>query len=361
MAPILSTLNTNYAPSLYDHSIDYRLGFEPAECSYIEISPDPSGASTIREGFLYPDQVEEWLFPGPPSLVIRMANVLKLLNKTSLKANSDDLCYYLSSNYLAPQPMFVPVMLMHLLLIMTMTRMQHQGQRLDSTQHSLGQHTYSSKPREDPFRADFETITPALNGTARTLSMMEMRTQARQVVLEKCLTYIEANARDAPPEIVSLLDKSRDAILQHLEMTMNSNHNLLLQAAFEQKRIQIQLAVIYHFSQQKSNQIAIALTSESTGIAEHSRQDAAALKTIAVLTMAFLPGTFIAALFTTPFFDWEVPKRHSVIKERFWYYWVTTTLLTFGVFLTWVLWQQWQGRIRKRMSTDTNAFCKKTV
>lgn len=145
---------------------------------------------------------------------------------------------------LAPQPMFVPVMLMHLLLIMTMTRMQHQGQRLDYTQHSLGQHTYSSKPREDPFRADFETITPALNGTARTLSMMEMRTQARQVVLEKCLTYIEVNARNATPDIKSLLDKSHDAIRQHLEMTRNSNQNLLLQSAFEQKRIQIQLAVV---------------------------------------------------------------------------------------------------------------------
>ena len=68
MAPILSNLHTeeNSSPSLYDHSIDYHLGFEPAECSYIEISPDPNGTSMIREGFLYPDQVEEWLFSGLP-------------------------------------------------------------------------------------------------------------------------------------------------------------------------------------------------------------------------------------------------------------------------------------------------------
>ena len=144
---------------------------------------------------------------------------------------------------LALQPMFVPVMLMHLLLIMTMTRMQHQGQRLDHTQHSLGQHTYSSKPREDPFRADFESITPALNGTARTLSMMEMRTQARQILLEKCLTYIDVTAGNVTPDIKSLLNQRRHTIRQHLEMTRNSNQNILLQSAFEQKRIQIQLAV----------------------------------------------------------------------------------------------------------------------
>ena len=128
-----------------------------------------------------------------------------------------------SNSCLAPQPVFVPVMLTHLLLIMTMTRMQHQGQRLDYTQQSLGQHTYSSKPRENPCRADFETITPALNGTARNLSMMEMRTQARQILLAKCLTYIEATARNASPEIKSLLDKSHDTIRQYLEMTRNSN------------------------------------------------------------------------------------------------------------------------------------------
>ena len=68
MAPILSNLHTkeNSSPSLYDHSIDYSLGFEPAECSYIEISPNPNGTSTIKEGFLYPDEVEEWLFSGLP-------------------------------------------------------------------------------------------------------------------------------------------------------------------------------------------------------------------------------------------------------------------------------------------------------
>ena len=68
MAPVLSNIHTkeNSSPSLYDHSIDYSLGFEPAECSYIEISSDSNGTSTTREGFLYPDQVEEWLFSGLP-------------------------------------------------------------------------------------------------------------------------------------------------------------------------------------------------------------------------------------------------------------------------------------------------------
>ena len=103
MAPILSNLHTkeNSSPSLYDYSIDYSLGFEPAECSYIEISPDPNGTSTIREGFLYPNQVEEWLFsslPIPGSLDGQQAQVaqrdilkgrLRLLLSTSKTSTVD--------------------------------------------------------------------------------------------------------------------------------------------------------------------------------------------------------------------------------------------------------------------------------
>ena len=64
MAPILGNLHStaNNAPSLYDHSVDYRLGLEPIEFSYIEISPNPNSESTIREGWLYPHQIEHWLF-----------------------------------------------------------------------------------------------------------------------------------------------------------------------------------------------------------------------------------------------------------------------------------------------------------
>ncbi len=103
MAPILSNLHykENSDPSLYDHSIDYRLDFQPAECSYIEILPNPTGTSTIREGWLYSNQIEGWLFSNlhsPYYADVHHAQLaqqglpkggLRLLLSTSKTSNAD--------------------------------------------------------------------------------------------------------------------------------------------------------------------------------------------------------------------------------------------------------------------------------
>jgi hypothetical protein len=57
------------------------------------------------------------------------------------------------------------------------------------------------------------------------------------------------------------------------------------------------------------------------------------MKTIAVMTMAFLPATFFAALFAVPSLQWTADK---VVTEKFWVYWVFTIPMTLAVFLIWV-------------------------
>lgn len=55
------------------------------------------------------------------------------------------------------------------------------------------------------------------------------------------------------------------------------------------------------------------------------------MKTVAIMTMAFLPATFFAALFAVPSLQWDAA---SVVTDRFWVYWAFTlpaTLLVFGV------------------------------
>lgn len=58
------------------------------------------------------------------------------------------------------------------------------------------------------------------------------------------------------------------------------------------------------------------------------------MKTIAVMTMVFLPGTFFAALFAVPSLDWDGPK---VITSRFWVYWAFTIPFTLVAFITWII------------------------
>lgn len=74
-------------------------------------------------------------------------------------------------------------------------------------------------------------------------------------------------------------------------------------------------------------------------IAAASKRDSASMKTVAVLTMAFLPATFFAALFTIPSLDWKgaADGGGSVIQSNFWVYWAFTLPATVLVFVVWLV------------------------
>ena len=60
------------------------------------------------------------------------------------------------------------------------------------------------------------------------------------------------------------------------------------------------------------------------------------------ITALFLPGTYIASVFSTGMFNW-MPDNSSreegrVVSTRFWIYWVVTIPLTFGTMAGWYLW-----------------------
>ncbi|KAI1337170.1 hypothetical protein F5Y15DRAFT_163087 [Xylariaceae sp. FL0016] len=80
----------------------------------------------------------------------------------------------------------------------------------------------------------------------------------------------------------------------------------------------------------QSNELALI----SKEIAEAAKQDSTAMKTIAIMTMAFLPATFFAALFAVPSLQWD---RKSIVTDRFWIYWAFTLPATLLVFLVWYL------------------------
>jgi hypothetical protein len=51
---------------------------------------------------------------------------------------------------------------------------------------------------------------------------------------------------------------------------------------------------------QKDSKINLSLAETTTIIARESKKDSSAMKAIAVLTMCFLPGTFLAVCTTIP-------------------------------------------------------------
>lgn len=69
------------------------------------------------------------------------------------------------------------------------------------------------------------------------------------------------------------------------------------------------------------------------------------MKAIAVLTMFFLPATFVAAFFAMPLFDWSAARGSDVVNSRFWIYWVVTvpgTLVVLALWRAWWVFDSWK-------------------
>ena len=104
---------------------------------------------------------------------------------------------------------------------------------------------------------------------------------------------------------------------------------------------------LFHLISQQETRVGIAVAEDSRTLASASKEDSTAMKTIAAVTIVFLPGTFIAALFAMPLFQWDAVGDTKVVSNRFWIYWAVTVPLTCLTLLFWVLWTKRQARMHR--------------
>ncbi|KAL4904162.1 hypothetical protein BDW74DRAFT_32677 [Aspergillus multicolor] len=83
----------------------------------------------------------------------------------------------------------------------------------------------------------------------------------------------------------------------------------------------------------------------STRIANTTKNDSYAMRTLALMSVVFLPATFIASFFSMDMFDWHASDGNSIVTPRLWIYWAVTTPLTLLVAVIWlVLYRRHLGR-----------------
>ncbi|KAK4231145.1 hypothetical protein QBC38DRAFT_451522 [Podospora fimiseda] len=76
-----------------------------------------------------------------------------------------------------------------------------------------------------------------------------------------------------------------------------------------------------------------------------TRQDNTVLKSIALLTMIFLPATFISSFFSTTFFSYGETRDDWQVSDDQWVYWATTIPATLFIILCWWIWLTWADKI----------------
>lgn len=73
----------------------------------------------------------------------------------------------------------------------------------------------------------------------------------------------------------------------------------------------------------------------SNKMAKSSLKYGADMQVIAAVTLVFLPGTFVATLFSTSFWNFQHEDTGKIVSKWIWLYCVVTVVLTLAVLATW--------------------------
>ncbi|ROV87634.1 hypothetical protein VMCG_10630 [Cytospora schulzeri] len=119
--------------------------------------------------------------------------------------------------------------------------------------------------------------------------------------------------------------KGRRAQASNIEI-LRAVKVLQTQCTFGAKRIE-------HLEEQCRLQVSAIASTIARNDAQAALDDSTSMKVVAIMTMAFLPATFFAALFALPSLDWS---QSNVIQEKFWVYWAFVVPSTLAIFAMWL-------------------------
>ncbi|KAJ3580538.1 hypothetical protein NPX13_g24 [Xylaria arbuscula] len=83
----------------------------------------------------------------------------------------------------------------------------------------------------------------------------------------------------------------------------------------------------------------LAISQNGLEVAQHTRRDSELMKSIALLTMVFLPATFVATLFSMGIFQWNGSHGENLnVSPYIWLYVVVTVVITSATLGAWYIW-----------------------
>ncbi|KAK6351433.1 hypothetical protein TWF718_004593 [Orbilia javanica] len=219
--------------------------------------------------------------------------------------------------------------------------------RVVEMSHSAGimQMTTSNEmiPLSEALARDYTTDTAALAMQSVQMAMCQTALESNMAILDDLIQTINEIELIAPST-----KKIRPYLLSEINNLKSRCNSSTLFAQGIQRNISFTQTAIYNLIAQRDSKVNIELAKDSRMLAIASKRDSSSMKTIAVLTIAFLPGTFVSALFAMPVLNWEAKSYSEVMTDKFWVYWAVTLPMTLLVVLAWVAWTKRQSWLNRR-------------
>ena len=225
------------------------------------------------------------------------------------------------------------------------------GQGVLRAQQTTSFKAYSKRSeaneQKDQISQDLEELFQLINSITRDLATLELRLKANMNIVNTIQATISET--DISWSLPQKLTNSQFALHTRLNNQRIEQEHFLNEIARAQKTASGQQQVLFSLITQSDAKQNLQLASYSYSIAQITKEDSFAMKTIATLTMIFLPATAVSSVFSMSMFDWQKSSRPS---PRFWIYWAVAGPLTLIVICVWALWVYLHKRIGIKMPRD---------
>ncbi|KAI9720137.1 MAG: hypothetical protein M1828_005783 [Chrysothrix sp. TS-e1954] len=171
---------------------------------------------------------------------------------------------------------------------------------------------------------------------------------------ERMVTHLEslysrAGTSSTTPKHMALILNQISHLASRNDLTRTRLQSLLARA-------QSQTWVVFSLISQRDSDTNIAVASASKSLAEATTRDSRAMRTIAVMTLIFLPSTLISSIFSTSAFDLRASDTQSgeqgspsgIVAPLWWIWAVVSIALTILVLLVWAIWNRGRNIASKR-------------
>ncbi|KAK6849481.1 hypothetical protein PG995_013314 [Apiospora arundinis] len=143
-------------------------------------------------------------------------------------------------------------------------------------------------------------------------------------------------------------DDSWQTVHRHLLFSQQLLKGLRCRSMANEKRLQNEIQLAFHMVTQYDSGVSVA-------IGKAAKEDSAAMKTIATLTLIFLPPTFISSVFSMSFFKFDTDTGWTM-SSNFWVYWVWAIPMTLITSALWYYWQQQQRAPGKSQGAELGTW-----
>ncbi|QSZ31557.1 hypothetical protein DSL72_001124 [Monilinia vaccinii-corymbosi] len=239
--------------------------------------------------------------------------------------------HILSQSTYLTHPLFLPLILAELMLDTRQTQLDRTTSRLRNLESAIGIHHHDDQSSPSPSHAtsarflfpDFPFLSRSLNGESTHLALYEVEVRSNIHLLQALLRDPHFTTTPLPiNRRMAWMDQASIALREKGEFLLAGNVELSVRAAGQRRIAKILIGSVQNLLTRRESK-----TTAST-LKDRRRGDANSIKTIAVLLMAFLPGAYVALLFSGSMFDWHAQHWGGVLSEWFWLYWAITGPLT---------------------------------